>query len=585
MNWDFLLSQEERDLYGFYIESYLRNTNIFLLISFIGYLVCTLFFFTHLSVAQHVGFGAAMLLYIVVVSAHVHRRSREGFAGKYPQSVLVITVASILWALWWGGYFYCLSQTADEPTLTQFMLLLAMLSIVNIALVGRFGRVYSVLIVAAVLFMLTFSALKQTEMFQRLAFQTCLLGLSQLIFLRFLNGQLSDLYKVKINNSDLVDALKQKNIALEQSNLSQSRYLSAASHDLRQPLHALALLTSDAQRKNNNAEVSPTLVKIEQAIDSLSQSFNAMLNLSRLDAGVVKPEFKAVSLQRVFNRLQVEFDEVAHQKGLSFVLVPTYVWVQTDEGMLHSILSNFISNALRYTEKGKVLLGVRHAQDNKVRVVVYDTGTGVPAEKARQIFQEYHRLEYAEQRVKGGVGLGLAISERMARLLGAELLVQSTVGKGSCFGLKLSCVPAPVMHTQKIKAREQISDRLAGKRVAILDDDETSIDYLDNLLSSWELEVSVVLSSDMLRELIAEDGAFDLILSDYHLGLDNENGLDVLLKAQKLQVEHPPKCILITGDTSAELTQSARENDIEVLYKPLRPVRLRAYLNALLESK
>lgn len=146
-------------------------------------------------------------------------------------------------------------------------------------------------------------------------------------------------------------------------------YLSAASHDLRQPLHALALLTSDAKRKNDNVEVAPTLVKIEQAIDSLSQSFNAMLNLSRLDAGVVKPDFSAVSLQRIFNRLQVEFEEVAHQKGLELVFVPTYVWVQCDEGMLHSILSNFVSNAVRYTEKGRILVGVRHSENNMARVL------------------------------------------------------------------------------------------------------------------------------------------------------------------------------------------------------------------------
>ncbi len=526
-----------------------------------------------------------MLVYIAIVLTHVRRVQRMRSAQKHSQSILMVTAISSLWMLWWNVYFYFLSRTADEPTLIQFMLILAMISIINIALMGRFGRIYSALIIFTVVFISVISTLKDVGLFQRLALQAYMLALSQLIFLRFLNQQLSELFKVKVNNSDLVDALKQKNIALEQFNVSQSRYLSAASHDLRQPLHALALLTSDAKRKNDNVEVAPTLVKIEQAIDSLSQSFNAMLNLSRLDAGVVKPDFQAVSLQRIFNRLQVEFEEVAHQKGLELVFVPTYVWVQCDEGMLHSILSNFVSNAVRYTEKGRILVGVRHSENNMARVLVYDTGTGVPAEKARQIFQEYQRLEYAQQRVKGGVGLGLAISERMARLLGAELLVHSTVGKGSCFGLKLPCAPTPVTKTQEIKERDRVSDRVAGKRVAILDDDETVIDHLNQLLSSWHLDVSVVLSSDMLQEMIAEDGPFDLILSDYHLGLDGETGLDVLLKAQNLQPKHPPKCVLITGDTSAELVQLAHEKNIEVLYKPLRPVRLRAYLNSLLAPK
>ncbi|MBS1174389.1 MAG: rcsC [Burkholderiaceae bacterium] len=585
MNWHFLLSQEEHDLYEFYIESYVRNTNVFLLISFLGYLVCTLFFFSQLTFAQHVGFGVAMLVYVAAVFTHVHRIKQAGLVRKPAQSVLVVAVASALWGVWWNIYFYYLSRTADEATLTQFSLILAMISIINIALMGRFARIYSSLVIFTVTFFSVVIGFKEIDAFQRLAFQTYMLALSQLIFLRFLNQQLSELYKVKVNNSDLVDALKQKNLALEQFNVSQSRYLSAASHDLRQPLHALALLTSDAKRKNDNTEIAPTLEKIEQAIDSLSQSFNAMLNLSRLDAGVVKPEFQAVSLQRVFNRLQVEFEDVAHQKNLELVLVSTCVWVQSDEGMLHSILSNLVSNAVRYTEKGKVLVGVRRCENDTVRALVYDTGTGVPAEKARQIFQEYQRLEYAQQRVKGGVGLGLAISERMARLLGAELLVESTVGKGSCFGLKLPRAPTPIAKIQEIKERDRVSDRIAGKRVAILDDDETAIDHLSKLLSSWHLEVSVVLSSDMLQEMIEEDGAFDLVLSDYHLGLDNETGLDVLLKAKELQPEHLPKCVLITGDTSAELTQLAHEKNIEILYKPLRPVRLRVYLNSLLGSK
>ena len=584
MSWHFLLSQEEHDLYEFYIESYLRNTNVFLLISFIGYLVCTLFFFAHLTLAQHVGLAVSMLLYIVIVLVYARRIKQGRLAQKHSQSIMMVTIISSSWVLWWNAYFFYLSRTADESTLIQFMLILAMISIINIALMGRFGRIYSALIIFTVVFISIVTVSKDIGLFQRLALQAYMLALSQLIFLRFLNQQLSELFKVKVNNSDLVDALKQKNIALEQFNVSQSRYLSAASHDLRQPLHALALLTSDAQRKNSDAEIAPTLLKIEQAIDSLSQSFNAMLNLSRLDAGVVKPDFQAVSLQRVFNRLQVEFEDVAQQKGLQLIVAPTSVWVQCDEGMLHSILSNFISNAVRYTEKGKVLVGARRSEHNMVRVLVYDTGTGVPAEKARQIFQEYQRLEYAQQRVQGGVGLGLAISERMARLLGAELLVQSTVGKGSCFGLKLPCAPTPVASIQESKERNRVSDRLTGKRVAVLDDDETAIDHLSQLLSSWHLEVSVVLSSRMLQEIIAEDGAFDLILSDYHLGLDNETGLDVLLKAQALQPEHPPKCVLITGDTSAELTQLAHEHNVEILYKPLRPVRLRAYLNSLMAN-
>ncbi len=215
-----------------------------------------------------------------------------------------------------------------------------------------------------------------------------------------------------------------------------------------------------------------------------------------------KPEIAKVSLQRVFERISVEFGEVALQKGIDLKILPTKIWVQSDEGMLHSILSNFVSNAVRYTEYGRVLMGVRRDGEGQVRVLVYDTGPGVPEEKASQIFQEYHRLEYAEQRVKGGVGLGLAISERMARLLHVPLLVRSVVGKGSCFGVCVPSVSAPILSLQMGKEIEPFSDNLQGKRVAILEDDETAVDYLYSLLSGWGMDVSVVLSMEMLQETI-----------------------------------------------------------------------------------
>ena len=266
-----------------------------------------------------------------------------------------------------------LAQKGDAAALQQFVIVQAMSSVLSIAMTGRFHKI----IVADVLIVLAAMTIiilfEDPKIFQQVMLPVYVLGLSKLLFLRALNQQLFDLFRVKNVNIELVDALKQKNVALEQANLAQSRYLSAASHDLRQPLHALALLVSDAQRKNTQPDVAPILSKIEQAIDSLSSSFNAMLNLSRLDAGVVKPDIQPIPLQRIFDRIQIEFEDTALQKGLCLTIVSTKVWIQSDEGMLHSILSNFVSNAVRYTESGKVLLGVRHLPDNKIKILVFDT--------------------------------------------------------------------------------------------------------------------------------------------------------------------------------------------------------------------
>ena len=586
MNWHFLLTSEEHELYEYHIEAYLHNTPGFVWMNFIGYVICTLLFFDHLTFTAHLILGAWALGFAMIAHLYAYARQIGQFVPpSINQGIKRVVLIGLIWMLWWCAYFYALAQEGDEVVLQQFIIIQAMVVVISIAMVGRFQRVAIINLFVLLVFITFLLSTKKEEFFERLLLQVYLLSLAELMFLHVLNRQLFDLFRVKNLNTELVDALKQKNVALEQANLAQSRYLSAASHDLRQPLHALALLTSDAQRKNSQPEVSTTLGKIEQAIDSLSTSFNAMLNLSRLDAGVVKPDLQLIPLQRIFERIQVEFEETARQKDLTLVIVPSKVWVRSDEGMLHSILSNFISNAVRYTERGKILLGVRRGANHKVKIVVIDTGTGVPTEKAKQIFQEYQRLEYAEQRVKGGVGLGLAISERMAKLLEMQLFVQSVPSKGSCFGIVTHAVPQSTAQEVRHKEREAIGDYLTGKRIAILDDDETAVDYLAELLGSWGLNVSVVLSSDMFRELVAEEGAFDVILSDFHLGLSDETGLDVLIKARAVQADSPPICILITGDTTSELAQAVRQHNVQIVYKPLSPVRLRAYLNTVLHTR
>ena len=404
--------------------------------NFVGYVICTLLFFDHLSLTAHLTLGAWALGFAIMVHVYAYLRyTGQIDVPSMSAGIIRVVLTGMIWVLWWCAYFYALVQEGDEVALQQFILIQAMVVVISIAMAGRFQRIAIINLFISVGFVTLLVATRKEEFFERLLLQVYLLSLAELMFLRVLNRQLFDLFRVKNLNTELVDALKQKNLALEQANLAQSRYLSAASHDLRQPLHALALLTSDAQRKTGQPEVSATLGKIEQAIESLSTSFNAMLNLSRLDAGVVKPDMQLIPLQRIFDRIQVEFEETARQKDLTLVIVPSKVWVRSDEGMLHSILSNFVSNALRYTERGKVLLGVRRGTHHDIKIMVMDTGTGVPTEKAKQIFQEYQRLEYAQQRVKGGVGLGLAISERMAKLLEMQLFVQSIPSKGSCFGI------------------------------------------------------------------------------------------------------------------------------------------------------
>lgn len=578
-----LFSSAERVQYEERVRMMAQEFPLFLIINFFGYIVATFIFYDSLSPLTHVLFGLSLVLISVFAYVLIRRVASRLIPGAFSGFGQTILLSGLI-VVWWNVYGLVFYQINDVVLVQQYMFLCSVVSLSAVALVVRFARVYSLLVLATATHV-AFALLSWGTVDSKILTAQLLVSvLAQLFFLRVSNDVVGKLLKIRHENTELVGVLQQKNTALEQSNLSQSRYLSAASHDLRQPLHALALLTNDAQRKNQAPAVGETLKKIDLAIDSLSQSFNAMLNLSRLDAGVVKPEFTRFPIQRLFNRLQVEFTEVAAAKGLRFTVRTSRAWVLSDEGMLYSILSNFVSNALRYTDEGGVVIGVRAINAETLRLMVYDTGSGVPTEKARQIFQEYLRLEDAQQRVQGGVGLGLAISERMARLLGAKLLVQSVVKQGSSFGLIVSQVEPQEHLNHAATARIDTEDRLAGVRVAIIDDDETSLTSLDELLTSWGMDVTEVLSAEMLREVVAEEGRFDVVISDYHLSLPDENGLDIIRVAQQFDSMAATHYLLLTGDTSTELAADTQAAGAVIWYKPLRPARLRAYLNTLLSD-
>ncbi|MGL4768148.1 MAG: ATP-binding protein [Formosimonas sp.] len=573
---DYFLSQQERALYQQYAHLLVANFPIFIVANVLIYCLATLLFFNAIPWAWHLGLGIFWLFFAFFTLLCISTASRQMQKSAKNSAIWTTCIGTPI-SLYWAVYFHILSRAHDADLTQQFIMLQSTITFIGIATVGRFYRISISILIIDLFYFVGSLAFWPLDEAKAIILQFLLMILAELIFLRTLNQQVDNLFKIKYEHSDLLDVLQQKNKALEQANQSQSRYLSAASHDLRQPLHALALLTNDAQRKNTAPEISTTLHKMEQAIDSLSQSFNAMLNLSRLDAGVVKPQFKRFPIQRLLQRLALEYSDVAEQKSLTLTIRPSKLWLLSDEDMLYSILSNFVSNALRYTQTGGILVGVRIHNKDDIKLMVYDTGTGVPAEKAQQIFQEYQRLEEAQQRVKGGVGLGLAISERTAKLLGNQLWVKSTLGRGSTFGIILTPTRSQF---EEAKTPIALDDLLTHRRVAIFDDDEVALESLSELLSSWGMEVSIVLSSAMYHELMQEEEHFDFIISDYHLGLTHETGLDILKMARK-DSPTQPICILLTGDTRTELAQETQAAGVNIWYKPIRPARLRAYLNGL----
>jgi Na+/proline symporter/signal transduction histidine kinase len=377
--------------------------------------------------------------------------------------------------------------------------------------------------------------------------------------------------------SEALVATAQARRAAEAANISKTRFLAAASHDLLQPLNAARLFTSALrQHPGLDAEASLLAERIDASFRAAEDLLDGLLDTSRLDTGSYRPEVGGFALSELFDSLKAQFAVVAEQRGLRLRVMPTTLAVCSDPQLLRRIVQNFLSNALRYTRNGSVLLGARRAH-GEVRIEVWDSGPGIaPGQRAR-IFDEFQRLELPSPWGEKGLGLGLSICDRLAGILGHRLDLHSRVGRGSCFAVTVprnAAVPVRRQQVQRSGADEQLP-----LTVLCLDNDATILEGMRALLSRWGVDCRLALNIDQATQELAR-GPIDLILADYHLA-DEVDGLQAL---QRLRDAYPklPPAAMITADRGSELKQRARALGYPLLHKPLRPAALRALLTALL---
>ncbi|MGP0092564.1 MAG: NahK/ErcS family hybrid sensor histidine kinase/response regulator [Xanthobacteraceae bacterium] len=360
----------------------------------------------------------------------------------------------------------------------------------------------------------------------------------------------------------------------DEANISKTRFLAAASHDILQPLNAARLyVTSLVERQGPGAE-SDLIGNIDASLEAVEEIFGALLDISRLDAGVMQPELSSVNIQDLLRRIEVEFAPLARAKGLKLVFVKSSAAVRSDRRLLRRLLQNLVSNAIKYTLDGRVLVGCRR-EGARLRISVYDTGLGIPASKTRTIFQEFHRLDQGAQ-VARGLGLGLSIVERIARVLDHEVDLASEVGRGSHFSV---AVPITAEATSAMPERAVVRvdpGELAGTVVLCLDNEPAIVAGTAALLGGWGCRV--VKAGDLAQALAASaDAGVQLngFLVDYHL--DQGNGIEAIIELRQRFGPDMP-AILITADQDPRLRTQARARGIAVLSKPVKPAALRALL-------
>ena len=369
---------------------------------------------------------------------------------------------------------------------------------------------------------------------------------------------------------------------LELANLAKSRFLATASHDLRQPLHALGLFVAQLNARMKVDERGQVIDRIHDALASLNELFSELLDISKLDSGVLTPNLTEFPISHLLKRVEATFAESAQKKRLSLRIVSSSYWVRSDTIMLERIVMNLVSNAVRYTSSGGVVVGCRK-RGGQLQVEIWDTGPGIPADQHKNIFSEFYRLRGDKDRHDtGGLGLGLAIVDRLCRLLSQPIQVDSVVGKGSRFAVSVPLVAAHAHVAAPPVVTSAALDVARGKLVVVIDDDQPTLDGMGGLLRSWGCRVVMGVSEGaVLGNLATHDTPPDLIISDYQLP-DGKTGIDIIETLRSRFSTQIP-AFLISGDTNRKPLHEARSNGYHLLHKPVDPMTLRAMLNRMVK--
>ena len=418
------------------------------------------------------------------------------------------------------------------------------------------------------------------------------LGLMCLIYLTVMISYSRQLYvtlvtsiRLRLEKQELVLQLSKEKLAAEDArsqaesaNAAKTRFLAAASHDLRQPLHAINLLTEALRLEQDPARSRSIVENLVASTEALDELLDSLLDISKLDAGLFEPQMSVIEMQEMFNALRRDLLPLAEQKGIELGFVATRLKVRSDPRLLGRVLRNIITNAIRYTDEGAVLVGCRRAGTH-LRIAIHDTGAGIAPEFHQLIFQEFYQLHNPERDRTKGLGLGLAIVQRLCTLLGHTVTLQSIVGAGSTFSVVLP--RADASETAPVKARTSNQTDLHGRAVLVIDDEIAVRQAMTEVLQRWGCRVLTAESSvDAVARLQEEDFAVEVIVADFRLR-EERTGADAIQAVRQHLAREVP-AMIVTGDTAPERLREASALGYALLHKPIQPVRLRAVLITLL---
>lgn len=558
-----------------------RQSRAMLFVNYVMPIAVVALFRQHVSTSLLLSWAVAVCLITSVRLAldHAWRRRTAGSpSGVWAWRFVVAgAVASALWgAIGWLFYL------PAEPQFIAFVCFV--IAGMSSGTITAFAAFPPAVIAAQTLLIFPFAARSFAEgstMALVYGVFSLFLYLANLFYSRVTYRTLVDSVRLRFENAALVGQLQVERDRAEAANRAKSRFLAAASHDLRQPVHALGLFASalgTLAQRGDIAQTDGRLIadKLSTVLKSLGGLLHGLLDISRLDAGIVQPEPRALAVTELFEALQHEFADPAQARSLELRRVPSRRWIRSDPLLLRRILDNFLSNAIRYTPRGRILFGCRHRR-GALEIQVWDTGIGIARDQHEAIFQEFAQVDNPQRDREQGLGLGLAIARRAADLLGHPLGVRSVPGRGSMFWVRVPLCAAPVQAASTAAA----ANVGVARGVIVVDDDEQVLDALGFQLRTWGCAVYAGLDAERAQRAheaarLHGDAPVDLIIADYRLAGGVHGAEAIRRLIDYLGV--PVPAAIVTGDTSPERLREALASGHRLLHKPVAAEQLRRLL-------
>jgi two-component system, sensor histidine kinase len=472
------------------------------------------------------------------------------------------------------------AQASYRPLVTGFVVVLTTVFCAGLLKIG--DRYHALLALANIVFsaaVLMFA--RDQEKSVRAAIE---LGFEKEALLQDLTVQNQTTMRAHQKAENALRVAEEAQLVAERADLAKTRFLAAATHDLRQPMHTIGLLVGLVLERALDPDLHKMFDRIRELVERMERLFTALLDLSKFDAGAVQVNMSDICLSGLLEEIELSAAPIATAKGLSLRVHRCSVSVRSDAVLLNRMLRNLVENAIRYTERGRVVVGVRRAP-GLVRVQVLDTGPGIADKDQQRIFDEFVRCDAGLRSGDHGLGLGLSIVQRSAQLMGHRLSVRSQLGRGSCFEIEMpaSATPSALARLEEPMISEHEAASLAGAFIVVIEDDPESLEAMALQLGQWGCHVAAAGSVPaLLQQLTDHLRSPDAIISDYRLD-GMPVGLQAVAELRNALNESLP-AMIVTGEAGAEDLVLLHESGLPLMFKPVTPAGLRHQLVALLAS-